>query len=150
MKSAFQELQDSLSGKFKKEFSFSNLSGAAVLTAAPEDIVPLFIHLKNEESYDFLMSISGVDYPERARRFEVVYEFFSSKTISRLRVKTTVKEGEALPTVQFVYPVADWFEREVYDMYGVVFKGHPNLRRILTHHQFEGYPLRKDYPADRQ
>ena len=150
MKSAFQELQKDLTEKFQKNFSFSNLSGAFVLTALPDEIVPLFIHLKNTDRYDFLMNISGVDYPEKDHRFEVVYELFSTKTISRLRVKVAVKEGGALPTVQFVYPVADWFEREIYDMYGVIFENHPNLKRILTHHQFEGYPLRKDYPADRQ
>ncbi|MCY4513042.1 MAG: NADH dehydrogenase (quinone) subunit D [Bdellovibrionales bacterium] len=150
MKTALRELQENLWEKFKKNFSLNDVSGAAVLTVTPNEIVPLLIHFKNTGRYDFLMNLSGVDYPERNQRFEVVYELFSTKTISRLRIKVPVKEGEALPTVQFVYPVADWFEREIYDMYGVIFKNHPNLKRILTHHQFEGYPLRKDYPADRQ
>ena len=96
------------------------------------------------------MCVSGADYPKRQKRFEIIYELFSTRTVSRLRIKTAAAEGEEVPTAQFLWPSADWFEREIYDMYGVRFKGHPNMRRLLTHHQFQGHPLRKDYPADFQ
>ena len=146
-----QKLQKDLKEKFpNNSFSFSGDLGAVILTASPSELASLLMCLKTEKGYDFLMNVSGVDYPDREKRFDVVYELFSSKAVSRLRVKVSVKENESLPTVQFVYPTADWFEREIYDMYGVTFKNHPNLKRILTHHQFEGHPLRKDYPADRQ
>ena len=96
------------------------------------------------------MNITGVDYPERAERFEVIYELFNTEDFSRLRVKTKTSEDKPVPSVISVWKGADWFEREVYDMYGVKFEGHPNLRRILTHHEFVGHPLRKDYAADLQ
>ena len=87
---------------------------------------------------------------KKEKRFEVVYELFSSKTAERFRVKAALAEKEKIPTVQFLWKTADWFEREAYDMFGVVFENHPNMRRFLTHHQFKGHPLRKDYPADYQ
>ena len=146
-----EDLKQDLLTKFPgNEFQFKTLLKAVILEANPQELVPLFIHLKQSGIYDFLMNVSGVDYPERDKRFEVCYELFSTRTFARLRVKVSVNEGEEIPTVQFVWPTADWFEREIYDMYGVRFKDHPNLKRILTHHQFQGYPLRKDYPADYQ
>ena len=145
------ELLQELKSKFpQEEFSFQNFLNALILSLKPEQIVPVFSHFKQVQRYDFLMNISCVDYPKRKKRFEVCYEFFSSRSLSRLRVKVSVSEGEALPTSLFIYKTADWFEREVYDMFGVRFKDHPNLKRILTHHEFEGHPLRKDYPADKQ
>ena len=135
--------------KFPPEgFVFNKLGEDMVLTLKKDQILPCFEHLK-KGGFDFLMNISGVHYPEKDKPFEVVYEFFSSKTNERLRVKVPVLEKEELPTSQFIYPTADWFEREVYDMFGLKFKNHPNLKRILTHHEFEGHPLRKDYPADK-
>lgn len=131
---------------FKFDYSFEN----NVMVIAPDQLVPLLKHFKSTGQFDFLMCISGVDYPENKKRFEVCYELFSSSTIKRLRLKVPVAEGETIPTAQFVWKAADWFEREVYDMFGIKFAGHPNMRRILVHHQFQGHPLRKDYPADRQ
>ena len=146
-----EDLKKDLKAKFPtNSFIYKKILEASVLIVNPGDIESLFTHFKNKDQFDFLMNISGVDYPTREKRFEVVYELFSTKTLSRLRVKICVQEGEEIPTVQFVYPTADWFEREIYDMFGVIFKDHPNLKRILTHHQFEGHPLRKDYPADKQ
>jgi NADH-quinone oxidoreductase subunit C/D len=107
-------------------------------------------HFKQSGRFDFLMNISGVDYPERDRRFDVVYELFSSRSSERLRVKTQVGENDEVPTVIHLWRGADWFERETWDMFGIKFAGHPNLRRLLVHHQFKGFPLRKDYPADLQ
>ena len=96
------------------------------------------------------MNLTAVDYPDRPERFEVIYELFSTKKGQRLRLKVKAPEGDSLPTATSVWLGANWFEREVYDMFGITFDGHPNMTRILTHHQFKGHPLRKDYPADLQ
>ena len=155
MKSFIEELNQDLRRKFppkssKEDFVLEEAGKAAVLRISPRQLLPFLLHLKESGRYDFLMCVSGSDYPKREKRFEISYELFSTRTISRLRVKLSAAEGEEIPTAQFLWPAADWFEREIYDMYGVRFKGHPNLRRLLTHHQFQGHPLRKDYPADLQ
>ncbi|MDD3029012.1 MAG: NADH-quinone oxidoreductase subunit C [Alphaproteobacteria bacterium] len=93
-----------------------------------------------------LMDICGADYPERPERFEVVYELLSLIRNARLRVKVRAGEGDCVPSVTGVFPSAGWFEREVWDMYGIPFSGHPDLRRILSDYEFEGHPLRKDFP----
>lgn len=102
--------------------------------------------LKN--SFPFLMDVCGVDYPEREKRFDVVYHFLNHDKNIRLRVKTKVGEDEPVPSLFSVYKSCDWFEREAFDLYGIKFAGHPDLRRILCHDDFVGHPLRKDYPAD--
>lgn len=146
-----QELQFDIQQKFpKQKFVFEKLCKSDVLHLQPEQLIPVLKHLKKQFKLDFLMCISGVDYPHKTSRFEVCYELFSSKTFWRLRIKIAVKDNVRIPTAQFIYPAADWFEREIYDMYGLKFKDHPNMRRILTHHKFQGHPLRKDYPADKQ
>ena len=96
--------------------------------------------------YQQLMEIAGVDYPERAERFEVVYQLLSLTKNRRIRVKLSTDEATPVPSVTGVWPVAGWLEREVYDMYGVIFAGNPDLRRILTDYGFEGFPQRKDFP----
>jgi NADH-quinone oxidoreductase subunit C len=93
-----------------------------------------------------LIDICGVDYPQRAERFEVVYHLLSMHQNHRVRVKLSADEETPVPSVHAVYPVADWFEREAFDMFGIVFSDHPDLRRLLTDYGFEGYPLRKDFP----
>jgi NADH-quinone oxidoreductase subunit C len=93
-----------------------------------------------------LIDLCGVDYPERAKRFDVVYHLLSLAKNRRVRVKVQTDEQVAVPTITGVYPVADWFEREAFDMYGIFFDGHPDLRRLLTDYGFQGYPLRKDFP----
>lgn len=99
--------------------------------------------------YPYLMDVCGVDYPERHERFDVVYHYAAPDDRRRLRVKTRLSDGESIASVTSIYKSADWFEREAFDMYGIRFSGHPNLRRILCHEDFVGHPLRKDYPADR-
>ncbi|MEO1292950.1 MAG: NADH-quinone oxidoreductase subunit C [Pseudomonadota bacterium] len=94
-----------------------------------------------------LIDITAVDNPGREKRFDVVYHLLSIPQNQRIRVKAAVRENEGLPSVTEIYPVADWFEREVFDMYGVLFTGHPDLRRILTDYGFRGHPLRKDFPT---
>jgi NADH-quinone oxidoreductase subunit C len=93
-----------------------------------------------------LIDICGVDYPEREQRFEVVYHLLSPRENQRIRVKCETDEKTPVPSVVAVFPAANWFEREAYDMYGIMFSGHPDLRRILTDYGFQGFPLRKDFP----
>lgn len=148
------QLKSELSQKFRPEFfnkfEFVESVGAKIVTVPSTQLLPLMIFLKDNNYFNFLMNISGVDYPTRQKRFEVVYELFNSKNFNRLRIKVQCADNEPIPSVIHVWRGADWFEREIYDMYGVVFSGHPNLRRILTHHQFVGHPLRKDYAPDLQ
>ncbi len=144
-------LRADLSKKFvDNTFEYSYVFGNNVLSLPKGQILSVLEHLKSSGRFDFLMQVAGADFPERKRRFEIVYELFSSKDFSRCRLKTQVGEDESIDSVISIWKCADWFEREIYDMYGVRFAGHPNLRRILVHHQFVGHPLRKDYPADKQ
>lgn len=144
-------LRKDLQGKFPgQNFDFKYANGNTVLTVAPSQVVPTLQHLKQTGRFDFLMCVTGVDYPDRKKRFEICYELFSSRNFQRARIKTQVAEGENVPTAIPAWKCADWFEREIFDMYGVRFDGNLNMRRLLTHHQFEGHPLRKDYPADQQ
>ena len=101
------------------------------------------------KKFPYLLDVCGVDYPERMKRLDVVYHFLNPDTKQRLRMKTEVSEDEAVPSLTPVYKAANWFEREAFDLLGVKFSGHPNLRRILCHDDFVGHPLRKDYPADK-
>jgi len=96
--------------------------------------------------FEMLMDVCGVDYPEREDRFEVVYNLLSLRHNQRVRVKVSVNEGVAVPSVHRIFPAASWFERECWDMFGVFFSGHPDLRRILTDYGFDGHPFRKDFP----
>ena len=94
-----------------------------------------------------ITDLCGVDYPARPRRFDVVYHLLSPRHNQRIRVKVETDEVTPVPSVIDVFPAADWFEREAYDLYGILFSGHPDLRRILTDYGFEGHPLRKDFPT---
>ena len=96
--------------------------------------------------FEMLVDVCGVDYPERQERFEVVYNLLSLRHNQRVRVKLAVDEGVAVPSVHDIFPSASWFERECWDMYGVFFSGHPDLRRLLTDYGFDGHPFRKDFP----
>ena len=122
--------------------------GELTLTAPAGRIVDLLAMLRDNPAYRFaqLIDLCGVDYPERPQRFDVVYHLLSLTRNRRLRVKVMTDEDTPVPSVTAVYPVADWFEREAFDMYGVFFSGHPDLRRILTDYGFHGHPLRKDFP----
>jgi len=118
----------------------------AALDVERDNLVPLLQRLRDEHQYQQLMEIAGVDYPERAERFEVVYCLLSLTRNHRLRVHVTTDEQTPVPSVVDLWPVAGWLEREVFDMYGVAFAGNPDLRRILTDYGFEGHPFRKDFP----
>ena len=121
-----------------------------VVKSEIDALIPLLTHLKTNHHFDFLMQVFGVDFPERKKRFEVGYELFSSRSYHRLRVKVHAGEKDPVPSARSLWKTADWFERESYDMFGILFSNHPNLKRLLTHHEFKGHPLRKDYPANKQ
>jgi NADH-quinone oxidoreductase subunit C len=108
----------------------------------------VLIYLRDQPNCQFKMMVDlcGVDYPEREERFEVVYHLLSLKHNQRVRVKVTTDEGTPVPSVTGVFGAANWYEREVWDMYGVYFAEHPDLRRLLTDYGFEGHPMRKDFP----
>jgi NADH-quinone oxidoreductase subunit C len=116
-----------------------------VEVAAPE-ILRAMAYLQGEGDFKILVDICGVDWPQRAKRFDVVYHLLSLTKNARVRVKAQVGEGESISSINAVYPAAGWFERECFDMYGVPFTDHPDMRRILTDYGFSGYPLRKDFP----
>nr|QWK44265.1 NADH dehydrogenase subunit 9 [Hedophyllum nigripes] len=105
-----------------------------------------FLHHHSNGNFQMLTSISGVDYPEREERFEIVYDLLNVRSNCRLRIKTHTDEINPLPSVVGLFPSANWWEREIWDLFGVFFSNHPDLRRILTDYGFEGHPLRKDFP----
>ena len=122
--------------------------GELTLTVRRDAILRALTFLRDDSSCDFkmLVDVCGVDYPGRAERFEVVYNLLSVRQNQRIRVKVTTDEDTPVPSAAGVFSTADWFEREVWDLYGVFFADHPDLRRILTDYGFEGHPLRKDFP----
>lgn len=120
--------------------------GEIVFTVARDRIADVLRSLRDEHAYQQLMEIAGVDYPDRAERFEVVYMLLSLTKNHRIMVKCTASESTPVPTVTTLWPNAGWLEREVFDMYGVLFAGNTDLRRILTDYGFEGHPFRKDFP----
>lgn len=122
--------------------------GELTLEADAAAIVPLLAFLRDDPKCRFVnfIDICGVDYPAREKRFDVVYHLLSPYLNQRVRVKVRAGEDDFVPSATPVFPAADWFEREAYDLYGILFSDHPDLRRILTDYGFEGHPLRKDFP----
>ncbi|MDB9979778.1 NADH-quinone oxidoreductase subunit C [Candidatus Pelagibacter sp.] len=118
------------------------------ITIDNEDLIDVTLHIKNNENTKFrqLIDITVVDYPEKTQRFKVVYLFLSHEFNQRIILSYLISENEVISSLTPIYPAANWMEREVFDMYGVKFKDHPDLRRILTDYDFEGHPLRKDFP----
>ena len=120
--------------------------GELTLDVNAADILKVMVHLHNAGDFKILVDVCGNDWPQRAKRFDVVYHLLSLTKNERIRVKAQVGEGESISSIIGVYPAAGWFEREAFDMYGVPFTDHPDMRRILTDYGFSGYPLRKDFP----
>lgn len=122
--------------------------GELTLRVAPEHVPEVLKFLKSDARclFDCFIDIAGADYPDRNRRFEVVYHLLSPRQNIRIRVKTSTDETTPVPSVVDIYPAANWFEREAFDLYGILFSDHPDLRRILTDYGFQGHPLRKDFP----
>jgi NADH-quinone oxidoreductase subunit C len=129
-------------------YDWSVTNGELTILANAADIVKVVTFLRDDPrcQFVFFVDVTAVDYPARERRFDVVYHLLSPTLNHRIRIKTMTDEATPVPSVTPVYPGANWFERECYDLYGVVFTGHPDLRRILTDYGFEGHPLRKDFP----
>jgi len=127
---------------------FSIWKDELTIYIAPSAILPVFAFLKNHTAaqYTQVSDITAVDYPTRINRFEVVYNLLSIRHNSRIRVKTYADEASPVPSITGLYDGANWYEREVYDLFGVLFVGHPDLRRIMTDYGFDGHPLRKDFP----
>ena len=123
--------------------------GELTVTIAPSSLVSFVDFLKTDGASKFssLVDITAVDYPTRAKRFDVIYHFLSMYQNHRIRIRTQIREDEMVPSIIDVYPASNWFEREIFDMFGILFTGHPDLRRILTDYGFRGYPLRKDFPT---
>jgi NADH-quinone oxidoreductase subunit C len=122
--------------------------GELTLTAKVADIVKVATFLRDDPACQFvnIIDVTAVDWPGREQRFDVVYHFMSPRLNQRIRVKVPTDETTPVPSIIEVFRGADWFERETYDLYGVLFTGHPDMRRILTDYGFEGHPLRKDFP----
>ncbi len=150
MTEALQELGTQIAAKrpdcvLSWEVAFDELN----IDVAPANIAGLVEFLKSDSNCKFssLVDITAVDYPERGKRFDVVYHFLSMYRNQRVRLRVSVREDDMVPSIVDVHASANWFEREVFDMFGILFSGHPDLRRILTDYGFRGYPLRKDFPT---
>jgi len=143
--------------KLKEKFSDLILEviefrGELTFIIKKEDLIKVCQFLKSdpELKYNFLSDVCGVDFPEKEKRFEVVYNLYSVPNRWRVRLKVRVREGESVPSVTSVWSAANWMEREVYDMFGVKFENHPDLRRILMPDDWVGHPLRKDFPLTKE
>ena len=122
--------------------------GELTVNVALSNIVSLVEFLRTDPSCRFtsLVDITAVDHPERPKRFDVIYHFLSMYQNHRIRLRVAAREDDMIPSITGIHPSANWFEREVFDMFGLLFTGHPDLRRILTDYGFEGHPMRKDFP----
>jgi NADH-quinone oxidoreductase subunit C len=146
---ALQELGDYIAGALSNEVRKTEIvCGQLIVHVQRSAIVRVLSHLRDDSNCLFkqLMDVCGVDHLEREERFEVVYNLLSLKHNQRVRVKVTTNETDPVPSVTGVFSSANWYEREVWDLYGVFFTDHPDLRRILTDYGFEGHPQRKDFP----
>lgn len=147
---ALSDLGAYIADKLENEVrSFIVANDELTIEARAEHIVKVLTFLRDDPECRFksLMDICGVDYPERAKRFDVVYHMLSMKLNQRIRIKVHADEDTMVPSATGVFAAANWFEREAWDMYGIYFSDHPDLRRILTDYGFEGHPLRKDFPV---
>ncbi len=143
------DLEKKINSELTSKITFSEIRhGQLYLNINCEDISEVLLFLKNNSHTKFrqLVDITAVDYPENDRRFKLVYLFLSHENNQRLVLSFTIKENEVVNSITSIFPAANWVEREVFDMYGIEFKDHPDLRRILTDYGFEGFPLRKDFP----
>ena len=140
-----QIVNSELTSKIKKtSITFNEL----LIETTEEDLINIILFLKSHDDLKFrqLMDVAGVDYPEEEKRFKLIYLLLSHEKNIRIKISINFEIGKKIPTITKIYPSANWMEREVFDMYGVEFIDHPDLRRILTDYNFVGYPLRKDFP----
>jgi NADH-quinone oxidoreductase subunit C len=140
-----QTIRNALGGSVS---GYTVANGELTVQAQAADVVPVAKFLRDDPACQFvnIIDVTAVDWPSREKRFDVVYHFLSPRLNQRVRLKVTTDETTPVPSLIDVFHGADWFERETYDLYGVLFTGHPDMRRILTDYGFEGHPLRKDFP----
>ena len=149
MPAALNELAAHISDRLPNSVPSTSIAyDELTLDVGRDKIVEVLTLLRDDPACEFevLIDICGVDYPERRERFDVVYHLLSLRLNQRVRVKITTDETTPVASVNDVFPAANWYEREAYDLYGIRFTGHPDLRRILTDYGFQGYPMRKDFP----
>ncbi len=149
MDDSFTELGDYIDAKIGDALmSRQTAFGELTVVVARDQIVQIMRFLRDDPRcrFECLIDICGVDWPARKRRFDVVYHLLSPRRNTRIRVKLETDEATPVPSIVETFPAANWFEREAYDMYGILFSDHPDLRRLLTDYGFEGHPLRKDFP----
>ena len=137
-----------LSSHIEETNSLQIADDEIVISSATTSLLRLIQFLKEDQNckFNILIDICGVDYPEKDKRFEIVYHFLSLSVNRRIRVKLMTDEGTKIPSIVDLFPSAGWYEREVYDLFGVIFSGNTDLRRLLTDYGFKGHPLRKDFP----
>jgi NADH-quinone oxidoreductase subunit C len=143
-------LENDLVKRYKARFGGAILEAwldrkQAILVISPDRLLEIAQYTRDEEKFDYLVDLTAVDWPKREKRFDLVLILYSFAKNERLRIKALVAENEPVSTVESVWPTANWLEREVYDMFGIVFEGHSNLKRLLLPEEWQGYPLRKDY-----
>jgi NADH-quinone oxidoreductase subunit C len=147
MSEALQALAETLTAALPGATTGHEIAyGELTVTVQASKIVEVISYLRDEQRFISFIDVTAVDWPGRERRFDVVYHLLSPYKNTRIRVKAEVGEDETVPSIIGIFPGADWFERETYDLYGIPFVGHPDMRRILTDYGFEGHPLRKDFP----
>jgi NADH-quinone oxidoreductase subunit C len=145
LKDIEQLVNSELTSKIKKTLiTFDEL----LIETSDEDLINVIYFLKSHDKLKFrqLIDIAGVDYPEEEKRFKLIYLLLSHEKNIRIKISINFEIGKKIPSITKIYPSSNWMEREVFDMYGIEFNDHPNLKRILTDYNFEGYPLRKDFP----
>ena len=144
-----ETLEKLMAAKFP-DLERERLGDALVVRVTPDTLLATMERLRDDPDLDFkqMMDLCGVHYPQREKSMEVVYQLLSVHKNHRIRLKLAVDEQTPVPSVIDVWSCADWFEREAYEMFGILFSGHPDLRRLLTEYDFEGYPLRKDFPLN--
>ena len=128
--------------------SAKEFAGQVTVNVAPESMARVARHLKDVEDFRYCVDVTAVDWKTRQPRFDVVYHFYSFSKNNRIRIKCGVGDSEEVPSISTIYLAANWSERETFDMFGIRFAGHPDLRRILTWEGFHGHPLRKDFPVE--
>ena len=150
MDESLKDLNDFLLSNYSEDIISSNIEhehlSICIVFSSIESITSI-LKLNNICKFRTLIDITAVDYPAKEKRFILVYHYLSMQQNIRIRIKSSIKEGQIIPSITKIFPAANWFEREVFDMYGILFSNHPDLRRILTDYGFQGHPLRKDFPT---
>ena len=150
MDEALKELEDFLQSKFSDEITSTDISYDQLtvnINVSSLEEITSFLKLNSVCQFRTLIDITAVDYPEEEYRFQLIYHYLSMHQNFRIRIKILVKDEDIVPSITSVFPAANWFEREVFDMYGILFGSHPDMRRLLTDYGFKGHPLRKDFPT---